>query len=739
MREYVVSLVKGIDYDQFWNEIENESPTDGFIPSRRVEIINNRDGSLRSCHYELTDDEAEKLRQDPRVYCVEIPADQRQDITIGFRATQSANFTKPSLSNSSYPSSGNNTNWGLIRNSNATNVYGVGTTTVLNYEYQADGTGVDVVIQDSGLQVDHPEFTDSNGDSRVQQIDWYTASGLSGSQSANHYRDYNGHGTHVAGIAAGKTYGWAKNAKIYSVKVNGLEGAGDSGNGISVTDCFDVIKLWHRNKPIDSTLGRKRPTVVNMSWGYSSTYNNIIGGNYRGTPWTGVTYDTSKGMIGTNRCPVRVSSIDVDLEELIDEGVIVCVAAGNETHKIDLTGGLDYNNYWTSSVYGDIYYHRGSSPYSNDAIIVGALNVTPYDASTDQKSWFSNAGPGVDIFAAGDQIMSSTSNTNEMSGVAYHLNSSYKQVNLPGTSMASPQIAGIAACYLEKNLTATPSQFKTWLLNNATSGIYSTGLSNDYTNVHSQYGGTTKVAYSYTAAGSNATIGIPVFSGNNGHANVTFKRLPPPVLGNFPNFGFETGLAGWTVVDKQIHFRNTQCLGAQPSVLANYKTPNDPTPQQNGSPGALTIVPDGQFSHRLEKIDMPPGGAGQTQCVRLTFNGYSPVYAGSVVYGPAIYSNVSASLAAGDQVKFWFKGIQGGDKYSVYAYLVEQNTGLYLEILDEMQTTGMPDQWREVTYTVPSGKDGDYAFVFICGSWDYTFGTYVGGELLVDTIRIIKV
>ena len=45
-----------------------------------------------------------------------------------------------------------------------------------------DGTGVDIVIQDSGLQVDHPEFNDANGVSRVQQIDWFSASGVTGSK-----------------------------------------------------------------------------------------------------------------------------------------------------------------------------------------------------------------------------------------------------------------------------------------------------------------------------------------------------------------------------------------------------------------------------------------------------------------------------------------------------------------------------------------------------------------------------
>ena len=65
-REYIVSLKRGVDYDAFWNQIENASADDGFVPSRRVDIVNNRDGSLRMCHYALTDAEAAQLKNDPR-------------------------------------------------------------------------------------------------------------------------------------------------------------------------------------------------------------------------------------------------------------------------------------------------------------------------------------------------------------------------------------------------------------------------------------------------------------------------------------------------------------------------------------------------------------------------------------------------------------------------------------------------------------------------------------------------
>ena len=86
-----------------------------------------------------------------------------------------------------------------------------------NYDYVLDGTGVDMVIMDTGIKQIIPEWQDPDGVPRLQQIDWFAESGVSGTQPTNFYTDTNGHGTHCIGTMAGKYFGWAKNARIYNI------------------------------------------------------------------------------------------------------------------------------------------------------------------------------------------------------------------------------------------------------------------------------------------------------------------------------------------------------------------------------------------------------------------------------------------------------------------------------------------------------------------------------------------
>jgi cerevisin len=79
------------------------------------------------------------------------------------------------------------------------------------YTYNdAAGAGVDIYIIDTGVFLEHSEF-------EGRASDGFTARGLEPG-------DNFGHGTHIAGIAAGRVLGVAKNANIISVKIlNGDE------------------------------------------------------------------------------------------------------------------------------------------------------------------------------------------------------------------------------------------------------------------------------------------------------------------------------------------------------------------------------------------------------------------------------------------------------------------------------------------------------------------------------------
>ena len=522
--EYAVVIKNAEDFDDIHEKITTEYGDDS-IPSRPIEIANYRPGSERITHYYLTDEEADKLRTDPRIQSVERPPHLDPRKGLDHASTQPATFSKIFITTSS------DVNWGLMRSIRRSDPWTEGGNQVNftgSFNYTLTGRGVDVVIQDGGITPNHPEWTDENGVTRLQQINWYTASGLSGTQSGNHYLDYDGHGSHVASIAAGRTQGWARNARIYAVKVAGL--AGGEGGGISGNDIFDVIRLWHINKPIDPVTGYKRPTVVNMSWGTFATEgsNNIPASiQWRGGNYTrGVHYNTlddmknNYGWMGYIRNGFYyhsyfTSTYEAEVQDMVNAGIHVVVAGGNNNCKIDIFGGSDYDNRWGG--YADSWYHRGGCPGARYAIVVGNLS-TAYESGIERRNSSSEQGPGVHIFAAGTDIMgvSSKDNNNGSNNivdnygyvpVTHPLNSNFNLMKISGTSMAAPQVTGLLACLLEAYPNMTPAQAKQWLINNSTKNlIYDTGGATSYNTAYSLVGGNNRLMFTPFSNANEETI-----------------------------------------------------------------------------------------------------------------------------------------------------------------------------------------------------------------------------------------
>jgi len=593
-KEYVVTLESAEDADQFFAEMTAQSGADQ-IPARSVDVVNARPGSLRNTEYALTEAEAETLRADPRVLAVEIPVHLNPNVGSGPGLTQTGSFSKTTSS------SGSNVNWGLIRCNATSNIYGSGNSTSQNYDYHLDGTGVDIVVVDYGIQVGHPEWEDAAGSSRLQQINWYTAAGVSGTQNGSFYTDANGHGTHVAGIAAGKTFGWARGANIYSMKVDGVGAIAHSG--VSYT-AYDLIRLWHNAKPVQSN-GYKRPTIVNASWqfwwNYSAppTYINYRGSAKQGTlvnttaerlsyGWAG---DGTVSAFGNYVQPYRDTAIDAEVEDMIQSGVIFVHSAGNFGYKTDAPGGSDYNNYaYSSTASNSNRYNRGCSPTGEgnsglgfgDSIEVGNIDATVYSSSLDQKATDSNAGPGVNIYAPGRNIVSAYAG-GVSGGSPYYLNSSYAQRNLSGTSMAAPQVAGVAALIAQVNPQITPAEMKEYLVTKfgQTGDIYTSGQSNDYSNSRSLWGGSdvmlynpfnTSTAYKITNSGSSGGT-APTVSGS-ASISIIENTSTSTVLATYAASG--TTPITWSVTGTDASNFNINSSGQLTfAVSPDYETPAD--------------------------------------------------------------------------------------------------------------------------------------------------------------------
>jgi hypothetical protein len=242
---------------------------------------------------------------------------------------------------------------------------------------------------------------------------------------------------------------------------------------------------------------------------------------------------------------------------------------------------------------------------------------------------------------------------------------------------------------------------------------------------------------------------MPIGATRLGYWFVNNQPLP-----DFPNPGFEEDLVGWVVEDRRIFLNGG-------STILGVPTPTDPTPfpvsdnpQFDNSTGGVSRG-DGFgfnsgpiFSHQIVN-DAPPITGG-SKALRLNSDGSftsSPEGAGGIFYGPVLYSTNAVIAEIGDFVEFEWRAISGGelggisagDAFNVFAYMVEPSTGRTLTILDEnAPNLNFSTSWQKASREILPGEEGNYHFVFVCGSFDATFGRRVGSALILDNIILRK-
>jgi subtilisin family serine protease len=449
LKEYIVTLHRREDLDDFYEDMETVGGN-LYIPNRKVDCALRREIS-RNTHYLLTTDEVEQLKQDSRVMSVELLPSEMGMVVRPLYSQTSSVWNKSSTDVSTHK------NWGLLRCVQGTQISNWGSNGTASQtgtiRVNAEGKNVDVVIVDGMINPAHPEFAvnaNGTGGTRVVQFNWrsylgqtYTYTPYIDPSNATRTGD-NNHGMHVAGTVAGNTQGWARSSRIYNINPYSTD-----PNSVDPLLVIDHIRNFHNNKTVNSATGIKNPTICNHSWGYGfelaiSGISSVV---YRGSVIAGpfteaqlLTYGivASGGQVFG---PGRVNALDQDMIDAIADGIIMVGAASNDSAKVDITTGTDYNNRFIWSGL-NVFYHRGSSPgAATNTICVGAVSSLVNESKAD----FSNCGPRVDIYAPGQWIMSSLHN----GGVFDTRDVNFRAGKYQGTSMASPQVCGVLACALE--------------------------------------------------------------------------------------------------------------------------------------------------------------------------------------------------------------------------------------------------------------------------------------------------
>ncbi len=283
-----------------------------------------------------------------------------------------------------------------------------------------------VVVIDTGVQYTHPDLAtrmwknsgevagngvDDDGNGIVDDVYGMNAIPLT---NTGNPADDNGHGTHVAGIAAAQTNnkagvaGVAWNAKIMALKFLNSQG---SGSEFDAVECITYARNMKQARNIPRM-------VMNASWG---AYENLnLPPFYIPPP------------------PEAVAALYEAIQAAGNDGILFVAAAGNDGVNIDTE-----------------QYKMVPAGFDLDNII--SVGGSDEDDEISSLYWASNYGPQrVDLFAPGNEIYS-TVPTNK-----YGFKS--------GTSMAAPHVSGAAALVWGRFTANNHLEIKSRILNNVDPG-----------------------------------------------------------------------------------------------------------------------------------------------------------------------------------------------------------------------------------------------------------------------------
>jgi subtilisin family serine protease len=301
-----------------------------------------------------------------------------------------------------------------------------------NIGYGAQGKRIGWAVLDTGIAAAHPHF-DKHANV-IRQFDC-TGGGAPKQLDPDDTRfgnlDGNGHGTHVAGIIGGElelkdgtlVAGMAPQCSLYGFKVLNDEGEGD--------DAW-IIKALDKVAALNESAGSLVIQGVNLS----------LGGNF------------DPSVFGCGHTPLCQ-----ELRRLWHQGVLVCLAAGNEGYAVLATEG--------GNIQANLDLTIGDPANLDEAIAVGSVHKT--NPHTYGISYFSSRGPTADgrrkpdVVAPGEKIISAR---HDFAGRRAKAEMDNLYVEMSGTSMACPHVSGVLAAFLSirREFIGYPDRVKKMLL-----------------------------------------------------------------------------------------------------------------------------------------------------------------------------------------------------------------------------------------------------------------------------------